>query len=175
MYHWHINTFFHLVVKTVLQFFPQESDVINEEDDDDDDELEEDDEHDDDDDDEDDNVEEYSLADSDSEDGENDQNVINIHLPRSSGHYSLRERASPGPNYHDTMSPRDLEKHLESERDKRLCVVCVDQVKTVLVLPCKHMCLCVDCAREIAQSRTRERRICPLCRIPIETVMDVYV
>lgn len=117
------------------------------------------------------------MAESESEEdeNENDQNAINIHLPETSGRYSLRDRSTPARCLDKNMSSQDLEKHLENERDKRLCVVCVDQLKTVLVLPCKHMCLCVDCAREIAQSRHRERRICPLCRMPMETVMNVYV
>ena len=123
-----------------------------------------------------DDIDEYSVASSDSgSEDENDQNTINIHLPEASVSLSLRSRATPSRCTSRDLTSSDLEKHLESERDKRVCVVCVDQLKTVLILPCRHMCLCVDCAREIAESRFIERRVCPLCREPIETVMYVYV
>ncbi|ELU10311.1 hypothetical protein CAPTEDRAFT_203966 [Capitella teleta] len=119
-------------------------------------------------------MDEYSIASSESE-TEDDPNAIRIHLPANSACSSLRSRSTPARSVSDNLSSSDLEMHLESERDKRMCVVCVDQLKTVLILPCKHMCLCIDCAREIAQSRFTERRVCPLCREPIETVMYIYV
>lgn len=119
-----------------------------------------------------DGVEEYEvISDSDSDEGSEAQ--INIELPERGGHYNLRTRASPLPAH--LLSSSDLGKVLENERDKRLCVVCQDQVKNVLVLPCRHMCLCVDCAHELAVQRNHARRVCPLCRSRIETVMDVYV
>ena len=110
-----------------------------------------------------------------SEDEENNQNIINIQLPRRSRHRAASQcRATP--LVHDLKpSPGDLKRSLESERDKRLCVVCQDKLKNVLVLPCRHVCLCVDCAHIIATATTRQQRTCPLCRSPVETVMNVYV
>ena len=129
-------------------------------------------------------VEEYSVVDedeieiSDTDDGndENDPNAINVQLPQRNGHYGLRERSMPSQVPSSSkLSPDELRKRLDHERDKRLCVVCQDQSKSVLVLPCRHMCMCVDCGHEIAGARTRQQRICPLCRTPIETIMNVYL
>ena len=32
-------------------------------------------------------------------------------------------------------------------QDDRLCVVCIDAVKNVLLEPCRHVCLCLECSR----------------------------
>ena len=116
----------------------------------------------------------YSSTDDefDDENDENNPNAVNIQLPEP------RTRART-PSVLSKLADRtnfeEVGRILESERDKRLCVVCQDQEKNVLMLPCKHMCLCVNCAHSIASSRTRMRRICPLCRAPFHTVMNVYV
>ena len=49
-----------------------------------------------------------------------------------------------------------------------LCVVCEDAKKSVLLLPCKHICTCQGCAEGLGA--------CPICRVPIEDrVVDVYI
>jgi len=67
-----------------------------------------------------------------------------------------------------------LQQRLDQERERNLCVICQDQVKSVLVLPCRHMCMCVSCARTVVSGRHNDRRICPLCRGNIRVVMNVY-
>lgn len=42
----------------------------------------------------------------------------------------------------------------------RECIVCMSEVKDTIVLPCRHMCLCSECAEAI---RGRSDK-CPLCR-----------
>jgi hypothetical protein len=44
--------------------------------------------------------------------------------------------------------------------DARDCVVCIADPATVAVLPCRHLCLCSDCAEEL---RSRSC-FCPICR-----------
>ncbi|KAI0210913.1 hypothetical protein LSAT2_004305 [Lamellibrachia satsuma] len=108
----------------------------------------------------------------DDDNDENNPNIINIQLPEPR---SRARTPSILSKLADKTNFEEVGRILESERDKRLCVVCQDQEKSVLMLPCKHMCLCVNCAHSIASSRTRMRRICPLCRAPFHTVMNVYV
>lgn len=101
---------------------------------------------------------------------ETSESDIEIQLPSSSN------RSNPGSQ--SPTKPMDsdyVEKELERERDKRKCVVCQDRMKTVLILPCRHMCLCVPCAEHIVQISSAYRRLCPLCRVRIEKVMNVYV
>jgi len=67
-----------------------------------------------------------------------------------------------------------VQERVDQERERSLCVICQDQVKSVLVLPCRHMCMCVDCARTVVSGSHGQRRICPLCRGDIRIVMNVY-
>ena len=53
---------------------------------------------------------------------------------------------------------RVMTNKLEEEEEKKMCVVCQTSTKSVLLLPCRHMCLCEDC------SRRNEMNKCPLCR-----------
>ena len=106
------------------------------------------------------------------ENDENDHRAVNIQLPEPQ---SRARTPSILSKLADKTNIQDIGRIIESERDKRLCVICQDQEKSVLILPCKHMCLCVNCAHSIASSRARMRRTCPLCRAPFHTVMNVYV
>ena len=106
------------------------------------------------------------------ENDENDHHSVNIQLPEPQ---SRARTPSILSKLGDKTNIVDVGRIIESERDKRLCVICQDQEKSVLILPCKHMCLCVNCAHSIASSRARMRRTCPLCRVPFHTVMNVYV
>lgn len=47
-----------------------------------------------------------------------------------------------------------------------MCIVCMDEEKDHLFLPCKHLVCCGGCAKKIMQQR--EQRSCPFCRAPIE-------
>jgi len=40
------------------------------------------------------------------------------------------------------------------------CVVCLSNPRDTTILPCRHMCLCHECARELAQRSDK----CPICR-----------
>ena len=121
--------------------------------------------------------EEYEVGSEDSDDSLESEGgmSVQIQLPPPGG-YNLRTRKkspSPNPSHSAGASP---ETHIGDEEElNRKCVACQDQPKTVLVLPCKHMCLCVDCAHTIASQRSRVRRVCPLCRGRIQTVMNVYL
>ena len=58
--------------------------------------------------------------------------------------------------------------------DNMTCCVCQENVKSVLLLPCKHLCLCPDCVT-IIMGLAFEQRCCPLCRKRIENFTDVYI
>ena len=50
----------------------------------------------------------------------------------------------------------------------QFCVICQDAEKTIVLLPCRHLCLCATCA---AQPDVRE---CPLCRSQIESHLQIF-
>jgi len=57
---------------------------------------------------------------------------------------------------------------LSSEEEKMTCVICQMETKTVLLMPCRHMCVCKGCSLRHEMDR------CPMCRQPVEDKIDVY-
>ena len=55
---------------------------------------------------------------------------------------------------------------LSQERDKLLCVICLDVPRKVLLKPCKHYCLCSNC--------TNGLRECPICKQWIQKTEVIY-
>ena len=55
------------------------------------------------------------------------------------------------------------------EKESRLCVVCCEKEKSELLLPCKHLCVCEDCAQD------RRLKQCPLCRMEIEETVSIFL
>lgn len=49
------------------------------------------------------------------------------------------------------------------------CVVCLSSPKDTLVVPCRHLCMCHECARTLMR-RTNK---CPMCRLPISSVLQI--
>ncbi|KAL1517045.1 hypothetical protein ABEB36_000861 [Hypothenemus hampei] len=64
---------------------------------------------------------------------------------------------------------RDKKEGVFQEQDK-YCVICQERLKCVLLLPCKHICLCQECQEELRYYH----EMCPICRTNIESTMRVY-
>lgn len=50
------------------------------------------------------------------------------------------------------------------------CVICQDKLKSIVLLPCRHLCLCGDCFKQLR----RYRRDCPICRQTYIQSIQVY-
>jgi len=57
---------------------------------------------------------------------------------------------------------RALKQQLHDELEQQLCAVCKDAKKTVLFMPCQHVCVCESC-----RGRLRPYR-CPICQEPVQ-------
>lgn len=51
------------------------------------------------------------------------------------------------------------------------CVICLAEPKDTAVLPCRHMCMCSKCAKEL---RLLSKK-CPICRQPIQELIEIKV
>lgn len=63
----------------------------------------------------------------------------------------------------------------EEEKDEDVkegeeCVVCMVKKKTHLFTPCGHLCVCKKCAKKVKN----EFNECPMCKIEIEGICQVY-
>lgn len=56
---------------------------------------------------------------------------------------------------------------------EKYCVVCQEHAKNVLLLPCKHLCLCRHCELMIRRYDDTDR--CPVCRTHVEETMMVFI
>jgi hypothetical protein len=70
------------------------------------------------------------------------------------------------------LLPQDMtENNVSPEQDVTLCIVCEDAKKVVVLLPCKHLCLCKMCASTCLFKTLHK---CPMCRETIDDSMEVY-
>lgn len=76
--------------------------------------------------------------------------------------YELREiygiAKSADPNFDDNDPGKE-------------CVICMSEPKDTAVLPCRHMCLCSECAKELRLQTNK----CPICRQPIQELIEIRV
>jgi hypothetical protein len=56
-----------------------------------------------------------------------------------------------------------------NNEDGRMCVVCMDKSRDRLLLPCKHLVLCGDCASDPSLA------MCPVCRVAIQDKLQVFI
>jgi hypothetical protein len=53
---------------------------------------------------------------------------------------------------------------LKWTKKNRTCVVCLEREREVVLHPCRHYCLCIECSDRLRQ--------CPMCRRRIEDTVD---
>jgi len=110
---------------------------------------------------------------SDSDNDDSDAEPIEVQLP-DQPMMSPAGRRQHGYATRSKGNTEQFQQNQEQECEPALCVICQDQPKSVLVLPCRHMCMCIDCARTVVSGTHSQRRICPLCRGNIRIIMNVY-
>lgn len=49
------------------------------------------------------------------------------------------------------------------------CVICMSDMRDTLILPCRHLCLCRDCAESLRYQASN----CPICRSPFHALLQV--
>eukprot|EP00607_Mallomonas_marina_P010023 CAMPEP_0182421962 /NCGR_PEP_ID=MMETSP1167-20130531/7550_1 /TAXON_ID=2988 /ORGANISM="Mallomonas Sp, Strain CCMP3275" /LENGTH=452 /DNA_ID=CAMNT_0024599635 /DNA_START=19 /DNA_END=1380 /DNA_ORIENTATION=+ len=61
-----------------------------------------------------------------------------------------------------------IHEEISNKNEMRVCVICKEREKSVLLLPCRHLCLCSSCADH------EKLDMCPLCRRAIVHKISVY-
>ena len=59
----------------------------------------------------------------------------------------------------------------EEEGEGRECVICMSAERDTTVLPCRHMCMCQQCASAL---RTQTNK-CPICREEIGSLLHIKI
>ena len=71
----------------------------------------------------------------------------------------LKQKLIIGSGVYETSEVYGLEK-LEGNSD---CVICLSNKRNTMIMPCKHICLCNECADVLSKNKSD----CPICRICI--------
>lgn len=58
----------------------------------------------------------------------------------------------------------------DTSEETRLCIICQENDKCIVLLPCRHLCLCVDCT----ETHSIYQNFCPICRTVIKRRLMVY-
>ena len=58
---------------------------------------------------------------------------------------------------------------LAADDQDSACVVCMVEEKDTTVMPCRHMCLCKECADALRRATNK----CPICRAPIASLLHL--
>ncbi|XP_030548201.2 probable E3 ubiquitin-protein ligase LUL4 [Rhodamnia argentea] len=76
--------------------------------------------------------------------------------------YELRELYGLGSSSAESYNDNDPGKE---------CVICMTEPKDTAILPCRHLCMCNECARAL----THQSNKCPICRQPIEELIEIKI
>lgn len=76
--------------------------------------------------------------------------------------YELQEIYGIGNSVEDECDANDPGKE---------CVICLSEPRDTTVLPCRHMCMCSECAKVLRFQTNR----CPICRQPVERLIEIKV
>lgn len=52
-----------------------------------------------------------------------------------------------------------------------LCIICQSDAKSILLVPCNHLCMCSECSKQLDSNGDRR---CPICRKTIDKKIFVY-
>jgi len=64
-----------------------------------------------------------------------------------------------------------IEKKTKGEELESECVICMDDPRDTLILPCRHLAVCAECAEKIRYQQSS----CPICRKPFKALLKLHI
>eukprot|EP01084_Bolivina_argentea_P041290 76184_1 len=131
---------------------------------------------------------EYLFVSNDTKGNKNENHIILSH-PYLTEERNLFEiqliNASDDNNYDNDNEEKDIDmekdhriikdtpvKENSDEEDNKLCIVCLENEKDYVIIPCGHICVCKECKEENYDDV--DDATCPICRCNIEKIMKTY-
>jgi len=74
-------------------------------------------------------------------------------------------------NAYELQEIYGIEQGQNDAENSKECVICMSSPKDTTVLPCRHMCMCSDCAKVLRYQTNK----CPICRQPVESLLQIKV
>ena len=63
----------------------------------------------------------------------------------------------------------------EAINEKHKCIICFTNAREVIIEPCNHFCMCLDCLESLCNSvGDNLRETCPLCKSQISGFSNCY-
>ncbi|CAF3740142.1 unnamed protein product [Rotaria sordida] len=59
-----------------------------------------------------------------------------------------------------------------ADKDRFKCLICFDRTIQCILIPCKHMCACAECAQIIKE---KQKSRCPICRQTFTEIWNVFL
>lgn len=91
-----------------------------------------------------------------------------------------KKKEKTGDKFVEGPPPTDTEQDKETEQDGEACVVCMTNRRNCITGPCRHLCVCVTCARTLcfgADGTGLAKRgdvKCPMCREDVKSILRVH-
>eukprot|EP00742_Colponemidia_sp_Colp-10_P024221 GILJ01029031.1.p1 GENE.GILJ01029031.1~~GILJ01029031.1.p1 ORF type:complete len:175 (-),score=21.37 GILJ01029031.1:71-595(-) len=84
--------------------------------------------------------------------------------------FDLRGDDAPPPTSPDNANASAQAEEVEAD-DDITCVVCLTNERNTTIIPCRHMCVCAECAGLLQQNSGK----CPMCRREIQKLLTLAV
>ena len=93
-----------------------------------------------------------------------------VHMFRLWMFYELFSGSDGGGSSRDDVED-ELLREVERGREDKLCCICQDMEKCIMMLPCRHLCICERCQHLLRNHGNS----CPMCRKQVKQMIKAYL
>eukprot|EP01029_Cantina_marsupialis_P027656 TRINITY_DN773143_c0_g1_i1.p1 TRINITY_DN773143_c0_g1~~TRINITY_DN773143_c0_g1_i1.p1 ORF type:complete len:309 (+),score=68.68 TRINITY_DN773143_c0_g1_i1:152-1078(+) len=85
--------------------------------------------------------------------------------------YGMAKKSNTEKEDSTTINGEEKAIKKDEESTEDFCVICLDEPKNTAVMPCRHCCVCQDCAKGLSA----RNQTCPICRTPIQSFLVLNI